>query len=514
MYNVLIVDDEPRVLKLLECIIPWKEYGFSIVGSAHNGHSALVKLAEHKVDLLITDIRMPQMDGIQLIEACSVRYPQLKCIVLSAHDEFDYVKKCIQYGIENYILKPINKEELIETLLKLEDDFEHKALYSDLQFNAFRENMLKRWIYGSIDEYEFEDRASHANLPIDYSNYCVSAIKLFNVAALNNAYLCTQIRSVIQDRLRGISHLMFQENSKQFVVLLYSRQKPANVKLLLSAVVKDLKKSSIDAFITIGSQVSSYASVNQSYRESIALLDYSLFMYKNQIISMSDTMTGERNACGTQAMEFDVFRDAVTRLDKAQSSAFLNMLFAQNTDSSSLDLEYTKSLIRKVLLQLSAIIKKEVPVFIELPEDLDNLFEKYNAIHNCSNIITYLVAVTDRTIDLLAQVKGTKSPVVTHAINHIKSNYGNANLSQKTIADKLHVNPSYLGQIFKDETGVRFTTYLNEYRIDVAKHLIAQNKQKISEISKAVGYTHQSYFQKVFKKFTGMPPSEFKQSLE
>lgn len=519
MYNILIVDDEIRIINLLNNIIPWKEYGFRIIDSANNGIDALEKLSKYEVDLLITDIKMPKMNGINLIEKCLDLYPNMKYIILSAHDEFEYVKKGIIFGVENYILKPINKNELIETLIKLEEKLDNKNLYSDLEFNSFKENILKRWIYGTIEDYEFEERAKYTNLPIEHNQYCVSIVKIFkNINTndkLNDKLLFNKIEKIIKLSIKKLNYVMFQDKNNNFIILFYNQKqiKVINIKAILFSIVNNLKKNNINVFITIGSLVSSYLNVSKSYHESLSLLDYSLFMYKNQVISNSDISTNDKDLYNIDQIQFNNFKDSIINLDYKKSKEFLNNVFNEQIRPNTYNLNYIKNIIREILLQLSIIIKKESPHYIEIPKELNNLFEKYNYIQNSSNFIEYLIMVSNKTIEFLSDIRNQKSPIVNLVINYIKLNYSDSNLSLKTISDKFNVNSSYLGQLFKNETGLHFSSYLNDFRIDKSKSLIIENNLRLRDISKVIGYANQSYFQKVFKKTTGVSPSEFKKFL-
>ena len=529
MYNVLLVDDEARIISSLKNIIPWKEYGFRLVDTACNGSEALEKLNnQQQIDLVITDIKMPKMDGIQLIEKCSILYPNIKFIILSAHDEFEYVKKGLLYDVENYILKPINKNELIETLIKIEEknSSEKHSLFSELEFNSFKENLLKRWIHGSIEGFEFEERAKYTNLPINYNEYCIAVIKTFKSKNINrytdSNYSSSDSEKIIFQTLNKFNNdnMIFKDTNGNYTILFYSNSqtgiKSEKLKSFLNTIVANLKKIDVKTFITIGSLIKDYMNISKSYHECLSLLDYSLFMYKNQVISISDiTYNGKEGTIYTPVCtKLNDFTKSVSELDTDSACEFIYTVFNKQLSENIYDLNYTKKIIQEILLQLSGVLKNEATNNLEIPEDLDNLFEKYNQIQSSANFIEYLISVTVNTIDYLSKTRNEKSPIVNLVINYIKCNYNDTNLSLKTISNKFNVNASYLGQLFKNETGTLFSGYLNNFRVSMAKLLISDNKMRLVDIAKKTGYANQSYFQKVFKKTVGISPSEYKRYLK
>ena len=161
MYSVLLVDDEPSVLTGLRYVIDWDEYGVEIAGTASNGTQALELLRELPVDILITDIQMPQMGGLELLQQVRAQNMDLRCIILTGYDDFKYVKKAAQLGIENYLLKPVSPEELSETLLNTITKIEYlRSRKLDLAENirVLRDGTFYRWIAGRIGSAELADR--------------------------------------------------------------------------------------------------------------------------------------------------------------------------------------------------------------------------------------------------------------------------------------------------------------------------------------------------------------------
>ena len=178
MYKALVVDDEPIILEGFDNLISWEEFGIEISAKAENGKAALQIVREEEIDLLITDIRMPEMSGLELLKTIRQEGKSIKVIILSGYDDFQYVKEASKYGIENYLLKPIEENELEETLLHLTEKLENEQKQQNrLQesYQLLRSNILYRWITGAIGEEELTMRAEFLDISLEKQWYQVCA---------------------------------------------------------------------------------------------------------------------------------------------------------------------------------------------------------------------------------------------------------------------------------------------------------------------------------------------------
>ena len=178
MYKALVVDDEPIILKGFDNLISWEEFGIEIAAKAENGKAALQIARKEKIDLLITDIRMPEMSGLELLKTIRREGKNIKVIILSGYDDFQYVKEASKYGIENYLLKPIEENELEETLLHLTEKLENEQKQQNrLQesYQLLRSNILYRWITGTIGEEELTIRAEFLDVSLEKQWYQICA---------------------------------------------------------------------------------------------------------------------------------------------------------------------------------------------------------------------------------------------------------------------------------------------------------------------------------------------------
>ena len=170
MYRVLLVDDEENVLEILKSTIQWQELGVELLLTAQDGQHALEIMEQQRIDLLITDIEMPCLDGISLIRQVRTLYPDTRCILLTAYGEFEYAREAISMGVENYLLKPVAKEEVEKTIKKALDNLYIKRQNGE---NLLRENILHRWVEGNISGEELSERAMVLGVNLYLPEYCV-----------------------------------------------------------------------------------------------------------------------------------------------------------------------------------------------------------------------------------------------------------------------------------------------------------------------------------------------------
>jgi len=435
MYRVLIVDDEPTILKGLRHIVNWGDYGLEIAGQASNGTEAMEMMGALNVDILISDIKMHKSSGIELIKFVKDKGLNAKCIVLSGYDDFEYVKEAAKLGIENYLLKPVNVDELTSTLINTVEKIERetsKELVVKQGLDILRENILNRWINGDIEDHELMERGQLLNIDFNVSGYLVAAVKIFDGAPArmqSKSRLHSQSEhsandicaDVIANRARpcksfyGPNGLSFCSPNGE-VIIIFSNLAADNygevTKSILEKCVTRINESlNLDVFITAGSYESKFQNLHDSYANAKKLQEYRLVPPRNKIVSygdIADSQSGEHYR-----------RDG--RVEKA-------------------------------------------------------------------------------------------GPLVRKTIDYIKANY-EKNINLKTISSNFDTSAAYLGYLFNKEAGEPFTDYLNKIRVEKAKELLLGANMKIEDISKKVGYINTNYFFTIFKKTTGISPSEFKRAF-
>jgi len=280
MYKILIVDDEPLILEGLNYVINWEEHGAVIVASASNGTEALGILEQSSIHIVITDIKMPVMDGMELIRQTKKRGINVKFIVLSGYDEFELVKKAVVYGVENYLLKPLEEEELSSTLLNAVEKLDHEihlSIQHRQDYSIVKENILYRWVSGRIGYEELTSRAEFLGIDLSFDRYRVARVVPTTPSQegeASSSLLASAILNVCEETINGFGGCITFRSLQGEPILLFAWTDENGLNgneltSLLNTCIGNVKcYLKLDAAIVLGSVVSGYREVPASFREA------------------------------------------------------------------------------------------------------------------------------------------------------------------------------------------------------------------------------------------------------
>lgn len=497
MYTVLLVDDEEDVLKHLVNAVDWPVYGIENILTANNGLSACDILHSHHVDLLITDIRMPNMDGIDLIRHVHGVYPHIRCILLSSYSDFQYAKEAISLGVENYLLKPINAEELDNSIQKSLDNI---SMQKHVMHTLFIENILYRWLTNDISSDELSERSKHINVNIYFRNYCVVVIKSLKKKSLNH-FLALMYSSV--QPMYDVYHFV---NYDGLHVSIFGGHTVTQQHIADSLHNVSQQLPDFEFQAAIGNVVESYEEVHQSYQSALDCL------YSNQYASKQCISLASRKiAISLSSLQINsIIEYLKVRADIEEDGSVTQLFrdtFSGLSDYSLTELNsFIDALAVRLALQLSASglistnekdnITSNIYHFEDMPSEQELIKWFENILSVCQALIR------KHTLQL--------SPTVILAMQYIVDNHANY-VSIKDFCYKHNMNASYLGLLFKKETGIYFKDYINQIRISHAIQLIKSSNLKVMDICRKVGFTNTSYFILCFKKQTGLSPTKYKQ---
>jgi len=521
MYKALIVDDEPIIMDGLSRIIRWKDYGVSIAASASDGYEALSILEKEPADLIITDIKMPGMDGLQLIQSIRERGLHTKIIILSGYDDFIYVKKAATLGIENYLLKPIEEEELSATVqhtvekLNNEKEAEFRQRKND---SILRENILFRWMNGNISESELENRADFLGIRLDREYYLVCIVHVLkqkNPDGTDQSFLPFAVQNICAELLEDYcSSIVFNSMLNDTIIIFSGSEadfRAGNLESVLGKVVGSLESSlNIDSIVTVGSRDRGHLSASVSYKRAYDLLNYRVLYPANAVISYYDIKQACKHTGCAIKIDYKDLKSAIYRKDIIAAQRFLDEIYRKVNRSNGFSPEPVKSLAIEILYNAFGTLDIH-----QLTDDPDGIYccNPFEVLSRCTlpDLFDWLKKL------VAAYIRGTQSaneklsPVINSILKYVDRNYGKE-ISLKTLSETYHINAAYLGQLFKRETGEFFSGYLNRYRIGKAKDLLKDPTVKESDIVARVGYTNINYFSNLFKKVVGIYPSEYRSS--
>jgi two-component system response regulator YesN len=506
MIKVMLVDDEPLILEGLKYIIDWESEGFEIVETAKNGMEALEKAKSIDFDILVTDINMPELTGLELIESLIRLGKQFKAIILSGFQEFGYIKKGLQLGIENYLLKPINEAELISSLQHVKEKINVSTLQEASKL-VLRDHSIWRWVTGKMSLEDFMERISL------YPSYSLNGPIYLGILKLE---LEEQDESFLQS-----FQLELEQHTNALVVLT-----PSNDVLLLWSsnglhegwekekycFREFLRKCKLpgEYVLVLSNEIQSYSQVTNQYRELEMKCELKLLLPDSdhgiaEQMYLNWTNVKKHNNKSTEYLNQDLLEQlANERYDLVKVS--IRNLFSQ------LEQDRQALLMKGILLEFFFHVKNKFLILLDYTQYVE-------VIHQILYINTKeeAVKIAEKCIDMIEKDSNPEnekySPIIHTVLNHILKNYAD-DMSLKTLGYQFHINPIYLGQLFQKEVGTSFTKYLNKLRIDRAKKLLLNSHDKAGHIGKKVGYIDAAYFYKQFKKFEGITPSEWKKKRQ
>lgn len=509
MMNVLLVDDEPWVLEGLRTMVNWETHGFRVCGEALNGPDALQMIQELKPELVVTDINMPVLSGLELVEQSNktLKRPP-KFVILSGYDNFNYALTAMRHKVTEYLLKPIDEEEIGIILERvgrtIREELATEQNQSRVQF-LFTNNLLNRFIQGEYNE--------------SLERQAVRALDLEPGAKLTCVLIETvpgtdDLRHRIREYFSKERDRSFLDNSGRVGVILpaevYSSARLEEIGLRIHRDLSaDLNRPVI---ITVSDSRDGIPSIRELYLQALEVVKCKRSHGKEGVFYYK--------YCKQPAGADDVFKEKIKQLtekvfadDKDKIRCLVDELQAFFI-SGLHGIEIVKSHIADLELTLC----NRVASMNGEPDALmKSMWEQYGSltgIDNYPGLKKYLQALCLEAASLLSRLNlQNENNTIFHVIQYVEREYKNK-LQLQDLAKHFHMNATYLGQLFKKETGKPFNEYLNEKRIEEAKCLLKRTHIKISEVALQVGYPNTDYFISKFKSSTGMLPSAYKHEAE
>ncbi|MBO2944910.1 response regulator transcription factor [Paenibacillus sp. F411] len=500
MYKVFIVDDEPFIIEGLYDAVDWQGFNLEIVGHAGNGRQALEKLKEVPADLLITDISMPVMTGLQLIAEARAVHPNLKVIILSGFDDFDYLKEAMRLGIENYLLKPINLEELEETLsatISKLNAVKASYLLDEYDMSVLKSNILYRWLTGKIREEELAERAALLGLSLDEPYVLVSVLRGQSV----------RLERVLRELAEQQEQVLYFVDDDGDFVVIFTMQDPELEKPRAIRQLRQIRERCYDEVISIslGSVEDLGEGRTDSYLHAKEAQEYFLVLQQPSYVDYVDIQQRKEETAKAFQLHWPDYAKAIAARNKEELFRQIDHDFASLRNTPGI----VPGILHSAAVELIVRFKMELSdiQYSAAPDFLKRTLNGIVAAGAIDELISVIKAAVSDLVDALNS--DVKSPVIQQILQHIHEAY-HEDLSLKLLGAQYHIHPVYLGHLFHKETGETFAEYINRYRIEKAKELLRTTPLKVQDISKQVGYWETGYFYKQFKKFAGMSPGDFR----
>lgn len=503
MRKVMLVEDEEFILQGIKCIIDWEEISMSVVSMVRNGKEALEQFKKEPVDIIVTDVEMPLMNGLELLKEIREISPRTRCIILSGYDEFEYARAALKLDVEEYILKPVNEEQLKQALLeaaKQLDEIDRKQT-GDGEDRIGWHKLLK----GKMGEDEAAE--FYQMLPeIAAGEKIYVSIMKIDTESVENQESMQVILSEIQGRPCRIRTIYLSPDT--LLLLLYTEKESTDGEAveIFSRLQNDLESAQgILSFLTVASPIRKYDELSESYKMASKMQKYRVLEGYGSCIAESYIVDRK-----TQDVVIDetLLRKMILKKDQDGVLQYIEDLFINNLRSEvHVDVLYQLALKLAVLLQ---DIKAEYKLGQSRNfQDLSEMTEKIYQADDVFGLKTIFISEIAEIITYLHMEDSQYTPVVKQIMEEVQKNY-KEDMNLKTLSYKYHMNTSYLGQIFQKEVGCSFAQYLSNTKNKIAKDLILNTNMRINDIAREVGYPDTSYFYRKFKQCYGVSPASLR----
>ena len=546
MLKIFLAEDEVVVRETIKRMIPWEELGFELVGEAADGEMALPLLIRQQPDLLITDIKMPFMDGLTLARLAKKEIPGLKVVILSGYDDFNYAKQAIGIGVEDYLLKPITKNALIERLSEIRSRYEHektqKEYYEKFQreMQAYEKNSSRDFfealVGGSMDMMEVYKRAEKLGLDIVAEAYNVLIFTMNcdeDFSGQRDEYSSWEAESLelLENFFAGHSSAMlFRSNIFSYGVLLKGQRETIeeNTRACVDEIRKILSRQDgrREWFLAVGQSVERLSQIQKSYHTASRAFSQR-YLYDENILYYDEMETMEHP--GGQAETEDnayLQKVDVNALNPAILQKFLSNGLQEETENFVKDYFYAigqepmESLVFRNYVILN--VRFSVISFIKglgcdtnEMESADTEEVLAEGGKNMESAIAYAKKMISQAIEIRDQNSGNKNrSILKTAVDFIDSHYMDEEISLNTVANVANVSSNHFSALFSQNMGQTFIEYLTSLRMNKAKELLRCTGMRSSEIAGEIGYKDAHYFSYLFKKTQGMTPSDYRKARE
>lgn len=546
MLKIFLAEDEVVVRETIKRMIPWEELGFELVGEAADGEMALPLLIRQQPDLLITDIKMPFMDGLTLARLAKKEIPGLKVVILSGYDDFNYAKQAIGIGVEDYLLKPITKNALIERLSEIRSRYEHEKTQKEYyekfhrEMQAYEKNSIRDFfealVRGSMDMMEVYKRAEKLGLDIVAEAYNVLIFTMNcdeDFSGQKEGYSSQEAESL--ELLEGFfaghsSAMLFRSNIFSYGVLLKGQRETIeeNTRACVDEIRKILSRQDgrREWFLAVGQSVERLSQIQKSYHTASRAFSQR-YLYDENILYYDEMETMEHP--GGQAETEDnayLQKVDVNALNPAILQKFLSNGLQEETENFVKDYFYAigqepmESLVFRNYVILN--VRFSVISFIKglgcdtnEMESADTEEVLAESGKNMESAIAYAKKMISQAIEIRDQNSGNKNrSILKTAVDFIDSHYMDEEISLNTVANVANVSSNHFSALFRQNMGQTFIEYLTTLRMNKAKELLRCTGMRSSEIAGEIGYKDAHYFSYLFKKTQGMTPSDYRKARE
>jgi len=531
--KIFLVEDEMVIRNGIKNGIEWEKEGYKFAGEASDGELAYPMILKEKPDILLTDIRMPFMDGLELSRLVKEEFPDIKIILLSGYDEFDYAKEAIKLGATEYLLKPVSASELLNVLRKVADSVRQekeekellKKYLEDMKENVEHEKMkfFGRLISGELSTVDAISAGKQYDMNL---SACVYRIMLFKFYYTMNAK--RQLGSIIKasEELESMTAKVpyvhsFQRGADGWAFLLTAddegqmQQRTERFSRRIQEMMDNFKE--LEYFGGIGSMVERIGKLPESFADA----DYAFserFIGALNRIAQSNEMKSQQGLSSFEVHNFGEIEQTRNSVEKFLNNGsteeidrFVEVYVGEISAENFKSILMRQYLIMDIYIVIMSFYEKMNVSDEDFSKEADSFKNAIQKIHTLEEVSEYMKEILRRVLDIRDTVSGRRySDIIKAAQEIINRDYMTEEISLGTVATKIGMSPSYFSSVFSKEMGKTFVEYLTGIRMDKAKELLMCSSLKTSEVGYEVGYKDAHYFSYIFKKTQGYSPKEYR----
>lgn len=536
MIKVFLVEDEIVVREGIKNSIDWESKGFKFMGEAGDGELAYPIIKNTKPDIVITDIKMPFMDGLELSKLIKSEMPHIKIVILSGYDEFEYAKQAITLGVTEYLLKPISGNQLIKAIIPIRDiilkekkqqeflEKFHKEMKDNEQIKqyTFFQNMISsKQAYGKLIE-----EGKELGLELSAGAYCLILLKIFADEKDTDEYSEKKIQ--IEEEMAKISEdnpkIIFFNRITEGISFLCMGNDDIEVEEIIKYCINKVigiieNYKDFTYFMGVGSKEYRLRQLYRSFDGASKAFAYRYFLSKNQVVYCEDVKGYQI----PKEIDFDLKSIDTTKLKKRIIEDFLRN--GMENEIGHFVEEYFKNLGTKSMESLlfrqyivmdfyfvSAIFMEQLNYSLEKTEEILGGFQKiHTVVSSLEETKHYLKDLITKVLQCrMISSKKKYQIIIANAKDYILKNYSHEEMSLNMVAASVNFSPSHFSTIFSQETGLTFVEYLTKVRMEKAKELLISRDMRITDVGYEVGYRDSHYFSYLFKKTQGISPKDYR----
>ncbi len=528
MLKVFLVEDETVIREGLRDKIPWEQYGYQFIGEATDGEIALPLIRKTRPDVLITDIKMPFMDGLSLSRIVSAEFPKMKIIIISGYDDFEYARQAIEVGVGQYLLKPITKQIMRKTLLDLKEKIEQDMKKNDYQvqfqnemheYEQFsRRHFFEKLLEGELSVKNIYDEAAKLSIEITASCYNLMFFYLqekSNDLSRENMEKFSRKQDEIHHYfLRNPQYILFSFHVNCYGVLIKS-EKSQMTELVEQCInkVKQIcmnEEEYMEWYVAMGDPVERLSMLPECYQTVNHYFAYR-FIVPNLHILNRNTLSNylishevkDIEKVDSSKMNQDIIRDFLTRGNSSEVHDFVES-YLQSINEALKSRMFRDYVILNIRFAMISYLESIGASEFSFVNNQDMNMKPSDVYDYFVNMLESAIHIRDKEIDYQS------GKILRKALEYIDKNYDKETLSLNSVASQVEVSANYFSAIFSQGMQKTFIEYVTGKRMEKAKKLLRDTNHSSNQIAVMVGYKDPHYFSFVFKKTQGLSPREYR----